>query len=227
MVEGVSYRAWATIIILVAMIILGSIWFLQTSGSPRPSTYEEIGTELGSGRIDLAEHGFAVTTPEGWTAWEPSTDFQDWWGANVWVRLWMEPTPEPGTEEWWMGTCGIGEECTLERMVEVGGEAFCWVVDDSELAAEADWDGPATPAELTATSAEEQGWTEVSTAVEALPSGEAAMMRATDPNGWPQEIWHLSDGERWHRVFCSVLDSDVEPIQVAQTFEYLPPPAGD
>ncbi len=219
----VSYRAWATILVVVGVIIVGSLWFLQSSGSPRPTTYEEIGTELGSGRIERAEHGFAVTAPAGWTAWEPSTGFQDWWGAGTWVRLWMEPTPTAGTQEWWMGTCGIGEDCTLVRMVEAGGEAFCWIVEDDEIAAELGWNSPAEPAEQTATGAtDELGWSEVSTAVEDLPSGEAAMVRAVDPNGWPQEIWHFRDGERWNRLLCSMLDSDIEPRSIAETFEFLP-----
>ena len=222
-VEDVSYRAWAMVMLVVTLVIIGSIYFLQTTGEPRPETYEDIGVELGGGRVDRSEHGFAVTLPPGWTAWEPSTGFQDWWGADTWVRLWMEPAPTSQSEEWWMGGCGIGEQCTLERMVAAGGEAFCWIVDDTELAAEAGWATPAIPAAQTATGvATQDGWSEIGTAVEDLPSGEAAMVRAVDPNGWPQEIWHLNDGDRWNRLFCSMLDSDVEPRSIAETFEFLP-----
>jgi hypothetical protein len=216
----VSARAWATVVVVALIIIGGSLYFMQNSGSPPPSTYDDIGIELGSGRIERPEHGFAVTTPPGWTAWEPSTGFQDWWGADTWVRLWMEP--EPTSEAWWMSACEIGEECTLERMVGAGGRAFCWVVDDTELAAEAGWSGPAVPAERTATGvAAEDGWSDISTAVDELPSGEAAMVRAVDPNGWPQEIWHLRDGERWNRLLCSMLDHDVDPRSIAETFEFI------
>lgn len=220
-VAAVGYRFWAVILIVVAVIIVGSLYFMQTSGSPRPATYADIGIELGSGRIEYPEHGFSLTTPPGWAAWEPSTGFQDWWGADGLVRIWMEPAPQ--TDAWWMDSCDIGDECTLERMVEAGGEAFCWIVDDTELASEAGWSSPATPARLTATGvAEQEGWSEISTVVDDLPSGEAAMVRAVDPNGWPQEIWHLSDGDRWNRLFCSMLDSDVEPRSIAETFEFIP-----
>mgnify|MGYP001816886466 FL=1 len=218
-----SYRAWGTIIVVVALLIVGSLVFLQTSGSPRPSTYEDIGTELGSGRIERPEAGFAITTPPGWRAWAPSTDWQDWWGAGAVVHLWMEPASDAA--EWWMGTCDIGEECDLERMVDAGGHAYCWVLDDTELAAEADWTSPALPAGKTASGlAEQQGWTEIGTAVEALPSGEASVVRAVDPNGWSQEMWYLTDGDRWYRLICGVLDSDVEPRAIAETLEFRPIP---
>ncbi|MEX1335857.1 MAG: hypothetical protein AB1Z66_11200 [Candidatus Limnocylindrales bacterium] len=216
-----SRRAWATILVIVALIIVGSFAFLQTSGSPRPTTYGDIGTELGSGRIERPEPGFAVTTPHGWTAWEPSTDFQDWWGAGTVVHLWLEPAPE--ADEWWMGTCDIGEDCTLERMVEAGGEAYCWIVDDTELATDEGWSGPAVPASLTATGlAGQPGWTAIDTTLEVLPSGEAGLVRGVDPNGWSQHIWHLSDGGHWFRLLCGVLDGDVEPRSIAESFEFLP-----
>lgn len=218
-----SYRAWASIIIAVALTILGSFLFLQSIGTVRPSTYEDIGTEHGGGRIERPDVGFAITTPAGWSAWEPSTGWQDWWGADTVVHLWLEPASE--AETWWMGTCDMGEECTRERMVEAGGEAYCWIVDDTEFAAEAEWSGPAMPAALTATGlAEQEGWTEIGTALEELPSGEASMVRAVDPNGWPQQVWHMTDGERWFRLICGVLDGDTEPRQIAEAFEFLPPP---
>ena len=216
-----SYRAWGTIIVVVALIIVGSVVFLQTSNSPRPSTHEDIGTELGGGRIELPDAGIAITTPSDWTAWRPSTSWQDWWAAGTVVHLWMEPSSD--AEEWWMGTCGIGEDCTLDRMVAAGGEAYCWIVDDTELAAEAEWSGPASPAARTAAGlAEQEGWTEIGTALEQLPSGEASVVRAVDPNGWPQWMWHLTDGERWSRLICSVLDGETDPRAIAETLEFLP-----
>lgn len=218
-----GYRFWAVTFIVVGLVIGASIIFLQTSGAPRPSTYDDIGADLGGGRVERPDVGFAVTAPPGWTAWEPSTGFQDWWGAETRVYLWMEPGAT--TEEWWMGTCGIGEQCTYERMVEAGGEAYCWVVDDTELAAEADWNSPAIPAALTARGlAEQEGWTAVGTAVEELSDREAGMVRAVDPNGWPQQFWFLTDGDRWFRLMCGVLDSGVEPRSIAETFEFLLPP---
>ena len=222
-VEDVSYRAWGTIIVVVALIIGGSMLFLQSSGSARPSTYGDIGTELGDGRIERLDIGFAVTAPPGWTAWQPSPAFQDWWGAGTWVHLWMEPAPV--TDAWWMGTCDIGEECGYERMVEAGGEAYCWIVDDTDLASEQAWGTVSTPAESTASGlAGQEGWSDFDTAVEQLPNGAASVVRATDPTGWPQEIWHLSDGKRWYRVLCGILDSDVEPATIAESFEFLPTP---
>jgi hypothetical protein len=219
----VSYRAWGTIIAIVALMIVGAMLFLQTSGSARPTSYADIGTELGDGRIERSDIGFAVTTPPGWTAWQPSPAFQDWWGAGTWVHLWMEPAPTRDT--WWMGTCDIGEACAYERMVAAGGEAYCWIVDDTDLASEQAWGTVSTPAESTASGlAGQEGWSDFDTAVEQLPNGAASVVRATDPNGWPQEIWHLSDGERWYRVLCGILDSDVEPATIAESFEFLPPP---
>ena len=218
-----GYRAWATIIVVVALVILGSFLFLQSSGTQRPSTYEDIGSELGSGRIERPDVGFAITAPNGWSAWEPSTGWQDWWGADTVVHLWLEPGSD--SETWWMGACDIGEECTRERMVEAGGEAYCWIVDDTELAAQAEWSGPAMPAALTATGlAEQEDWTEIGTALEELPSGEASMVRAVDPNGWPQQTWHMTDGDRWFRLICGVLAGDTEPREIAETFEFLPLP---
>ena len=225
-VEDVSYRAWGTIIVVVALIIGGSVLFLQSSGSPRPTTYADIGTELGDGRVERQDIGFAVTTPPGWTAWQPSPSFQDWWGAGTWVHLWMEPTPV--SDEWWMGTCDIGEECAYERMVAAGGEAYCWVVDDTEFAAEAEWSDVRVPAVETATGlADLEGWSVFETALEELPRSTASVVRAVDPNGWPQEIWHLTDGERWYRILCGILDSDVEPAGIAESFEILPLPAAN
>lgn len=221
MVRAVGYRFWAAIVVVVALIIVGSFFFLETSNSPRPRTYDDIGSELGSGRIVRPEQGFAVTTPPGWMAWEPSTGFQDWWGADTVVHLWMEPAAE--TETWWMGTCGIGQRCTHERMVEAGGEAYCWIIDDTELANEAAWSGPATPAAQIATGlAAQEGWSEVGTAIETMPNGEAAMVRATDPNGWPQQMWHVTDGDRWFRLMCGLLDSDVQPRTIVESLEFLP-----
>lgn len=220
-----SRRAWTTIVVVVVLIIAGSLVFLQTSGAPRPTTYSEIGAELGSGHIERPGPGFAVTTPPGWTAWAPSTDFQDWWGAGTVVHLWMEPAGQ--TEDWWMGTCGIGEDCTLERMVAAGGEAYCWIIDDSELAAEDGWSGPAVPAALTADGlAEQPGWTDLEASLEVLPDGTAGLVRGVDPNGWSQQVWHFNDRERWFRLLCGVLDSEVEPRAIAETFEFLPTPAG-
>mgnify|MGYP001811938795 CR=1 FL=1 len=219
-----STRAWGTILVIVALLTVGSLVFLQNRGAPRPSTYEDIGTELGSGRIERPDVGIAVTTPAGWAAWQPSTDFQDWWNAGTWVHLWMEP--EATTDEWWMGTCDIGQDCDLERMVTAGGEAYCWVADDTELAAEAGWRSPATPArDIAAGLAAQEGWSAIETAVEELPNGEASVLRAVDPNGWQQEIWHLTDGARWYRVLCGVLDSDLQPRTLSETFEFMPLPA--
>ena len=216
-----SRRAWATLIAVVAFIIAGSLYFLQASGAARPSAYGDIGLEVGRGRIELPDAGFALTAPPGWLAWDPSTGFQDWWGADQVVQLWLEPAGDD--ETWWMGTCGIGEQCTRERMVEAGGEAYCWVIDDTELAAEAGWNSSAVPAALTATSlAEQGGWTDIRTANVELPAGRASVVRGVDPNGWLQEMYYLNDGERWFRLICGVLESDVEPISVAETFEFLP-----
>ncbi len=216
-----GFRFWAAIVVVVALIVMGSLVFLQANNAARPSTYDDIGNNLGSGRIERPEQGFAVTTPPGWTAWQPSTDFQDWWGAEAVVHLWMEPTPE--TETWWMSTCGLREECTLERMVAAGGQAYCWILDDTELAAEAEWSGPSIPAAQVATGlASQEGWSEIGTATAELPVGEGAMVRAVDPNGWSQQMWHLTDGDRWFRLMCGVLDSDVEPRAIAETFELLP-----
>ena len=51
------------------------------------------------------------------------------------------------------------------------------------------------------------------------------MFEAVDPNGWEQSIHHLTDGDRWLRLICGVLDSDVEPGSVARTLEFLGPRA--
>ena len=81
------------------------------------------------------------------------------------------------------------------------------------------------PAALTATGlAEQEDWTEIGTALEELPSGEASMVRAIDPNGWPQQMWHMTDGDRWFRLICGVLAGDTEPREIAETFEFLPLP---
>ena len=55
-------------------------------------------------------------------------------------------------------------------------------------------------------------------------SGEASMVRAIDPNGWPQQMWHMTDGDRWFRLICGVLAGDTEPREIAETFEFLPLP---
>ena len=125
---------------------------------------------------------------------------------------------------------------TASLIVERGGEvrstpitllaaaaAFIGSQIDTELAAEAGWSGPAMPAALTATGlAEQEDWTEIGTALEELPSGEASMVRAIDPNGWPQQMWHITDGDRWFRLICGVLAGDTEPREIAETFEFLP-----
>jgi hypothetical protein len=217
----VSRRAWVILVGVVAVIIIGSLTFLTNSGTPRPMTYGDIGTELGTGRIERPEIGFAVTTPPGWHAWEPSTRFQDWWGADEVVHLWMEPANDRA--EWWMGTCGVGEACTRERMVEAGGQAYCWFVDDTQIARDGEWTGLSTPLELAAGGlSEEDGWLELSTAVEDLPSGQAGVIEVVDPNGWQQTVHHHTDGERWFRHICGVLDSDVDPRSIAESFEFLP-----
>ena len=217
-----SLRAWLTILAVVVVIIVGSLFFLQNANEPVPTTYEEIGAEIGSGRIERAEAGFAVTTPEGWRSWDPSTTFQDWWGAGTLMLLWMEPAAE--TEEWWLSACSVGEECTRERMVEAGGEAYCWYIDDTELAGEEGWSDPVAAAEILTTAFEDDGnWTDVRTTSTDLPSGPAGIVSATDPNGWQQVIYHLSDGDRWYRQICGLLESDLDPGTVAATFEFLAP----
>lgn len=218
-----STRAWATILVIVVGLIVVSLVFLQTVNPPRPTTYAEIGPELGSGRIERTEQGFAVTTPEGWTAWAPAASFQDWWGSDRVVQLWMEPAAE--SETWWMSACGIGDECTRERMVEAGGEAYCWILEDTELAEELGWSGPDDPMGLTVETAEREEWTDVRTATEELPAGTAGVFEAIDPNGWEQSIRYVTDGERWLRLLCGVLDSDVEADSIARTLEFLDPQA--
>jgi hypothetical protein len=212
---------WGTVVVVVMLIIIGSAFYLQSSGTPRPRTYADIGMALGGGRVERPDPGFAITIPPGWQAWAPSTGWQDWWGADTVVQLWLEPSSD--AETWWMSTCDVGEECTRERMVEAGGEAYCWVLDDTALAVEAEWKGPPDPAAATAGGlAEQDGWTQVGTAATELLSGEASMVRAVDPNGWPQEMWHVTDGDRWFRLICGMLDSDIEPRSIAETIEFLP-----
>jgi len=217
----VSSRAWVTLVVVALIVIAGSLTFLQDRGLPRPTTYDDIGTELGGGRVERTEAGFAITAPDGWLAWEPAPAFGDWWGADSVVELWTEPA---GDGEWWMGACGVGEDCTRDRMAAAGGQAYCWVVDDTARARDAGWTDLAEIAAATAAGlARQEGWTGIGTAVEERPDGmTAAMVHATDPNGWDQTIYHLNAGERWFRLVCGVIDSTFEPRSVAATFEILP-----
>ena len=215
-----SYRAWTFLIAVVAILIVGSLYFLQVGVPSRPTTYDDIGAELGSGRVEQPAAGFAITTPEGWLAWEPSHDFQDWWGASQVVRLWMEPRSE--ADDWWMADCGIADDCTREHMIAAGGEAYCWVIEDTATARDDGWTEVATPVDLSTAALTADGWTDVTGSTEALPNGAAGFVSATDPNGWRQSFISVSDGDRWLRLICGVLDSDVDPLTIASTLEFLP-----
>ena len=78
-----------------------------------------------------------------------------------------------------------------------GGEAWCWFVDDSRVARDGKWASLSIPLELAANGLSEE-------------------------DGWQQTVHHHTDGERWFRHTCGVLDSDVDPRSIAESFEFLP-----
>ena len=63
-----SYRAWTFLIVVLAILIVGSLYFLQVGVPSRPTTYDDIGTELGSGRVEqpaAVVHHLAAAVGQG------------------------------------------------------------------------------------------------------------------------------------------------------------------
>jgi hypothetical protein len=194
-------------IVLLAACVLGTGATPAIAQEPSPPPWF-------GGRVEMPEHGFALTFPEGWTIFEPGTS--DFERALARVDIYREElhtvmvagARPPGREggppvEWCTGDTMIFFAAPLDAWFKLKEDASLEDILPLLFGGGDDEDRPGI------------------TYLE-LPAGQAARMDG------PDEATHLSvyllrDGNTFYWISCAGDDlPDDRWLSIAETFEFLP-----
>ena len=192
--------------------IVGSIEVLPPSSpASTPRTPEH------GGRVAVAEAGFALTFPEGWTIFEPGTS--DFERALARVDIYREELDAaiaagarpPGREG------GLpGEWCTVDTMIFPFAPLDAWI----KWKVDASLEDILSLLFVGGDDADQPGITYLE-----LPAGQAARMDVSD-EATHLSIYLLRDGNTFYRISCAGDDPpDDRWLSIAETFEF--PPDGE
>jgi hypothetical protein len=161
---------------------------------------------LGSGRIEIADQGIAMTFPAAWSVEKPTPT----------VHPWLYADDEPAEAQsfvplLWATTeqAGYGE-CSLIDFTRFAEEPPAWTTLDEAVEFEVGF------------RQEDDDWTDVYSTYDEFALGRVGRVDATHDEGRSLSIYFFTDSDRWYSLDCrSHAPPEDRWLSIAESFEFL------